>query len=463
MPRSIVPHSLAAALCLLVACNSGNPVAPTEPGPNPTPNNITVTASANPSSITAGSTTPSLITVTAKKADNNPVDDGTEVSLTTSLGSFAQGGETLRTIKQLLNKGTVQVPLYAGPDTGTASVLAQVGTTVGGTSVSVAAAPAAVIADFTYSSDNLSVTFTDASSGNPTSWEWDFGDNGKSTEKNPTHRYDFAGTYTVSLKVQGAGGTNTRQKFVPLSTGTPVAASFDFEQDPNDPLKVQFFDRSTGNPTAWSWDFGDDTTSSARNPMKVYADNKTYTVKLSVSNAYSSGTVSRFVDTKSTAAPTADFDSQATGRHVQFVSKYTPSTATLFWDFGDKKGTSTESNPSYDYDTAGSYPVVLTVTSGGASATASKIVKTDPAPVANFSAEVSGVTVKFTDLSTNSPTSWHWSFGNGTVSTDPNPTVVYNRANHVYEVTLEATNAAGTGTITKQVQTGAASSATSSQ
>lgn len=457
MVRSIVPFPLAAAVCLfLAACNSGNPVAPTDPPAPPAPNNITVSASATPAAISAGATTPSLITITAKKADGNAVDDGTRVSLTTSLGSFAQGAEPVRAVEQLLNKGSVQVPLYAGTETGTANVLAQVGSTVGRTSVSVTAAPTPVTADFSYVANALAVTFTDASSGSPTSWKWDFGDNSKSTEKNPVHLYSVAGTYTVTLEATGAGGTSTRTKFVSLSSGTPVAAAFDYEIDPNNPLNVQFFDRSTGDPTAWSWTFGDGTTSAARNPTKSYTSGGTYTVTLVASNAYSSGAVSRFVNTAPNA-PTADFDWDATGKAIQFVSKTTNATS-VEWDFGDGSK-STEVNPLYVYANAGSYPVTLTArNSAGVSVTASKIVQTDPAPVANFKTDVSGVTVKFTDLSTNNPTSWRWTFGNGTVSTDPNPTVVYNRANHVYTVTLEATNAAGTGTISKQVQTGTATS-----
>ncbi len=50
------------------------------------------------------------------------------------------------------------------------------------------------------------VTFTDNSSGDPISWEWDFGDGTTSTEQNPSHQYFSAGTYTVRLTVTWAGG-----------------------------------------------------------------------------------------------------------------------------------------------------------------------------------------------------------------------------------------------------------------
>jgi len=75
-------------------------------------------------------------------------------------------------------------------------------------------------------------------------------------------------------------------------------------------------------------------------------------------------------------------------------------------------------------------------------------------PVANFSGSPTtvyeGGTVNFTDLSTNTPTSWSWAFAGGTpaTSTTQNPSVVYNTAG-VYGVDLTATNAGGSDSESK--------------
>jgi PKD repeat protein len=56
----------------------------------------------------------------------------------------------------------------------------------------------------------LKVTFTDKSTGSPTSWKWSFGDGTYSTQKNPAHTYSKAGKYTVALTAKNAKGSNTK-------------------------------------------------------------------------------------------------------------------------------------------------------------------------------------------------------------------------------------------------------------
>ncbi|RMD59947.1 PKD domain-containing protein, partial [Candidatus Parcubacteria bacterium] len=58
----------------------------------------------------------------------------------------------------------------------------------------------------------LTVTFTDTSTGNVTSWLWDFGDGSTSTVQHPTHTYQAPGMYTVSLTVSGPDGSSMETK-----------------------------------------------------------------------------------------------------------------------------------------------------------------------------------------------------------------------------------------------------------
>ena len=56
------------------------------------------------------------------------------------------------------------------------------------------------------------VAFTDQSVGQVTSWKWEFGDGGTSTEQHPQHVYTRAGDFVVTLEVSGPEGTSRFQR-----------------------------------------------------------------------------------------------------------------------------------------------------------------------------------------------------------------------------------------------------------
>jgi len=83
--------------------------------------------------------------------------------------------------------------------------------------------PAPCQSVFTYASspaNGLNIQFTDASTGSPTSWAWDFGDGSTSTAQNPSHTYASAGTYNVSLLIFGANCQSSSYQSVSVSNGT---------------------------------------------------------------------------------------------------------------------------------------------------------------------------------------------------------------------------------------------------
>lgn len=77
-------------------------------------------------------------------------------------------------------------------------------------------------ADFAYApappAPGQSLKFTDASSG-AESWAWDFGDGGRSSERNPRHAFAAAGSYTVTLTATNAGGSNVKTRTVTVQAG----------------------------------------------------------------------------------------------------------------------------------------------------------------------------------------------------------------------------------------------------
>lgn len=144
-----------------------------------------------------------------------PVNFGTEVGSLESGGAFidtnAQGEarDTLRVDEADINS--------VSGDSFTVTVEAGTGGGEGGglrtdeVEISILRRPDAL---FTFTTNGLTAIFEDQSTGNPTSWRWEFGDGQTSTSQNPTHTYSAAGTYTVSLTATNAAGSSTFSRSV---------------------------------------------------------------------------------------------------------------------------------------------------------------------------------------------------------------------------------------------------------
>jgi PKD repeat protein len=86
--------------------------------------------------------------------------------------------------------------------------------------------PGAPEASFSFSpsspAPHQGVQFTDTSTGNPTSWSWDFGDGGTSTAQNPSHTFTDESAYPVTLSVSNAYGTDTVSRSVSVSMSSEI-------------------------------------------------------------------------------------------------------------------------------------------------------------------------------------------------------------------------------------------------
>lgn len=95
----------------------------------------------------------------------------------------------------------------------------------------------AVVANFNASQVSLcsgqSVTFSDASTGSPTSWSWVFagGSPANSTAQNPAVTYNSPGTYTVTLTASNAGSSDTEVKTSYITVGAGAIWYLDADAD----------------------------------------------------------------------------------------------------------------------------------------------------------------------------------------------------------------------------------------
>jgi len=186
----------------------------------------------------------------------------------------------------------------------------------------------------------LTVQFTDQSSGSPTGWSWAFGDGGTSTAQNPSHVYQNAGTYTVTLTATNAYGSDQEVKtnYITATTCTaPVAAFVGNPTSGYAPLTVQFTDQSTGGPTSWSWAFGDGGTATTQSPAHAYANAGTYTVTLTATNSCGSDQEVKTSYITVSTPPAQQCDDFADGNISNWVNKTGTWTATG----GYMKGNST--------------------------------------------------------------------------------------------------------------------------
>ena len=180
----------------------------------------------------------------------------------------------------------------------------------------------------------LSVVFTSASTGSISSYAWNFGDGTTSAATNPTHAYAAAGSYSPSLTVSGAGGSNTKTQanLITVSAAIPApVANFSANTTSGPaPLSVVFTSASTGSISSYAWNFGDGSSSTMQNSTHSYAAAGTYSVSLTVTGSGGSNTQTK-TNYISVAQPTTGTGSLAGSAAASSASVNVSSVGTTDW------------------------------------------------------------------------------------------------------------------------------------
>jgi gliding motility-associated-like protein len=260
-------------------------------------------------------------------------------------------------------------------------------------------------------------------------------------------------TYTVITSVIGCSSTDTVDVYVyPI----PVA---DFNAPASLCISGNSFTFQAGgsfsSPAIIDWNFGSAATPSSSNsaiPTVTFSAEGDYLVTLTVTqNGCVSNTDSSYITIH--PIPIVNFSADTLTGCVIFTvcfkdSSVTNPPATYQWDFGDG-GSSTLQNPCHNYIAAGTYSVKLEVTSADGCEShviIPNLITVIPNPDAIFSAGDN--TEFFTDdviqleNQSRNAVSYFWTFGNGTTSTEENPSVAYADSG-IYIITLNAYNQLG--------------------
>ena len=284
-------------------------------------------------------------------------------------------------------------------------------------------------------------TSTPSAAGTLT-YQWTFGDGGTSVLQSPSHSYTIAGTFIVKLVVTEStnGCKDTISKTIVV--GPKPVANYTIA-NATQCLTGNLFSFTNTSTLAtgiltYQWSFGDGANAISQNATHSYVAPGTYTVRLIITSdkgCIDSISKTITVNPKPVASYSVNNASQClTGNTFVFTNTSSISSGIISykWNFGDGSNSTTVS-PTHSYTTAGSYIVMLVVTSNnGCTDTARQTITVNPKPAVSFTINdpaqcLNGNSFILTNTSTiaTGNIAYQWNFGDGGSSTLQNPTHSY--------------------------------------
>jgi PKD repeat protein len=262
-------------------------------------------------------------------------------------------------------------------------------------------------------------------------YNWDFGDGGISTAKDPKHAFSTPGTKSVTLSAFSEFGCEDQ---ITLDVELLESPEADFEIDQACNLTPVNFTRTgsipgTANDNDFQWNFNGQSGSSLENPSFLFSDvgEKEITLTISSLNGCTS-TVTKEINVVLQAVADFSVEDICEGVPAVFINKSSVSAGDLTYKWYLGNGDSSDHvNPSYDYEVLGNTRVVnitlRAVVEGGCNAEISKPLTINAAPDATFGSVKDG---RFVQLDGPSGmTAYAWRFGDGSKSTDEDPIYEY--------------------------------------
>ncbi|WP_181276711.1 PKD domain-containing protein [Arcticibacter pallidicorallinus] len=313
------------------------------------------------------------------------------------------------------------------------------------------------------------ILFTNKSTGDGAealTYKWIVNDKPISTQENLSHRFVVpAGSsmpYVSKVKLVAVNilGCSDTTEVVIRHNPLPVAR-FELKSNPGcAPLTLDIKNTSE-HADSFLWYLNGKLVSNEKEPSTIVASlqDTTYSVRLIVSNTYGCKVDTTDKILRTHPKPEAYFtitDSLSCNGKLEVKPKNLSERAIRYqWDFGDGSPLSTDPSPAHIYGKPGTYYLRLTAFDGQCSDVFKRTIRISALPQAAFTSDVqkgcslTGVT--FENLSINA-SCYLWDFGDGTFSTEKNPTHRYTSEKSPYNVKLTAYGEFGCYDVTVQTQ-----------
>ena len=281
----------------------------------------------------------------------------------------------------------------------------------------------------------LVVNFTDNSTGNPTSWYWDFKNGNTSTLQNPSAVFLTSGIYKV--KLIESNGTQTDSVIKTITVFNLPVVNFTVSSPKiclHDSLSFQSNITLGDAPiTQYAWGFGDGIANSNPAASYLYSQTGAYTITLVVQDSNGcTANLTRPSYVHVFALPVAAFRASSTtscgnSLLVAFTNQSTGADLTYFWEL-DGTVTSTSQNPTYLYQLGQANAVLIVTDSNGCKSSAGQTISVATLSVdfkASKTKACTGDKITFINNSSIPGSSWFWDFGDGTTATSSSVTKSY--------------------------------------
>ncbi|MFY8127591.1 MAG: PKD domain-containing protein, partial [Chitinophagaceae bacterium] len=278
---------------------------------------------------------------------------------------------------------------------------------------------------------------------------WDFGDGSTSTAALPTKTYTTTGSKNIKLVATSDNGCkDSITQTVNISLKPTASFTINNASQCFSGNNFNFTNTSTGSFVNQIWSLGNGVTSNSTSISNYnYPTNGVFAVKLLL---IGSNGCNDSITQNVTVSPIPNFTiNNATqclgGNNFIFTNTSIGNLASSSWSFGDGNFANTL-NASNSYNAVGIYNVKLKVTEvGGCTDSITKVVQVSEKPNVGFNTSAtnfcSGTSLQFNNTSTVGvgTLTYLWSFGDGSTSTQLNPTKAYAAAGN-YPVKLVVTN-----------------------